>query len=590
MAPVNPLARRKVEQTVRPAPDPLSQFVANVKGYTAERAHGGLTTMRNQPSQLETTMDAMGVPVSAAREGMGLAQLLTSGSGGLGQALGQLLWNNPGDQRPARLGDVAEMLTPIPGAEKVVKGVGLARGAANDLLRPRIARAAEEAAQVVAEAPKPAAPAPKVLYRGGAPFDPEHPGPTFFTEHQPAAESYRDMHNDRYSSPGVVQRAHVTIKNPAPEHVVKAEAQKLGIDTEADHNLTANAFHPDLYGSDSQALVSRLKSMGYDGTVLPDMSYGKYDNQLHPAHIPFDNASQVKILPEEQATIPTGPKAGFNTWQREGSNAKQMLPADWRPPSSDQGLWKMVERDPNSIDQAVKDTTADLSRRGLLKGLAGTAVATPFLAKIAEQAAPKAIEAAAPAAESAVTHGASYGAHMQAANRWQNVADMIDNGAPKAAIDQATIDAAEATHAAHNHSVLSAPDAFGTPEIGGHGVHLGYNDTGKDFANTILQNMDRHSPYMAARDAATLAEIHEGAAEEHMLYGNADEIHQNYSPEDAARANIGWGATGDSVASKVYGPNGGVVTTTFDPKSNQFVHTHTPWEGEPEESGRAEEW
>lgn len=227
-----------------------------------------------------------GLSMTESRDPMALAEIAAS------NALG------------GRLGQAVTSRFVAPAVSRYVTGPAgkLTQRVVNGLIAPRVAREAGEMA---------GAAAPKVLYRGGAPFDPAHPGPSFFSEHPDVAASYKSMHEDQYPTPGVVQRAHVAIKNPAPEHVVLQEAKKLGIDTAADHNLTSNAFHRDLYGDAAGQLAQNLKAQGYDGTILPDMAYGsgRFNSELHPAHIPFDNASQVHILPEGEQLPNPGRRA-----------------------------------------------------------------------------------------------------------------------------------------------------------------------------------------------------------------------------------------------------------------------------------------
>lgn len=151
--PVNDLMRKRAATYVGPAQSTPSRVVNEVKGYTAQRAHEGLQTIRSgaNPSMLDTIMGAMGVPVSGLKMAGGAMQTALSPIGGLGQTLGHEMWPDPGDPRAGRLGDLAEAVTPVPG-EKIAEGLNFTRTAANALLRrggPAVRSAMEEASPVL---------------------------------------------------------------------------------------------------------------------------------------------------------------------------------------------------------------------------------------------------------------------------------------------------------------------------------------------------------------------------------------------------------------------------------------------------------
>lgn len=151
--PVNDLMRKRAASYVGPAQSTPSRVVNEVKGYTAQRAHEGLQTIRSgaNPSMLDTIMGAMGVPVSGLKMAGGAMQTALSPVGGLGETLGHEMWPDPGDPRAGRLGSLAEAVTPVPG-EKIAEGLNFTRTAANALLRrggPVVRSAMEEASPVL---------------------------------------------------------------------------------------------------------------------------------------------------------------------------------------------------------------------------------------------------------------------------------------------------------------------------------------------------------------------------------------------------------------------------------------------------------
>lgn len=191
--------------TVRSAPDPFTQFAANVEGYTRDRAHQGLDTIRraaSAPPDLSDAFSVFGITPRVAKEVGGAVGVLTSPGGGVGDAVGTSMWNNPGDPRGRRLGDLAQALTPI-GPGKVVEGVTdaakLTRGAANGLMRPYFAR---RTAQMAEEA---ASPSFAPLSRATSP----NVGSSV-TPHQQAAAAWEkvdDLHQRGETDPGVLMAA-----------------------------------------------------------------------------------------------------------------------------------------------------------------------------------------------------------------------------------------------------------------------------------------------------------------------------------------------------------------------------------------------
>lgn len=191
--------------TVRSAPNPFTQFAANVEGYTRDRAHQGLDTIRraaSAPPDLSDAFSVFGITPRVAKEVGGAVGVLTSPGGGVGDAVGTSMWNNPGDPRGRRLGDLAQALTPI-GPGKVVKGVTdaakLTRGAANGLMRPYFAR---RTAQMAEEA---ASPSFAPLSRATSP----NVGSSV-TPHQQAAAAWEkvdDLHQRGETDPGVLMAA-----------------------------------------------------------------------------------------------------------------------------------------------------------------------------------------------------------------------------------------------------------------------------------------------------------------------------------------------------------------------------------------------
>ena len=63
--------------------------------------------------------------------------------------------------------------------------------------------------------------------------------------------------------------------------------------------------------------------------------------------------------------------------------------------------------------------------------------------------------------------------------------------------------------------------------------------------------------------------------EQAMLDAHVAEIERVYGKEAAKTANIGWGWAEGSIASKIYGPKGGVCTTTYDEETGEIEgHDH----------------
>lgn len=127
----------------------------------------------------------------------------------------------------------------------------------------------------------------EIVYRGGAPFNPDFEGPSFFTPDKTAAQTYADEHAARFGTPGELQQTTLSIKNPAPQDVVLKEAKKLGLETNL---LPASIFDPVLQGkgggTEVRQLMENLKRQGYDGTILDDLPFGP--GQPMKTHIPFD--------------------------------------------------------------------------------------------------------------------------------------------------------------------------------------------------------------------------------------------------------------------------------------------------------------
>jgi hypothetical protein len=110
---------------------------------------------------------------------------------------------------------------------------------------------------------------------------------TYHTTDRDMAESYKQMYNDRFGEGGEVHSKRVTIANPAPQHVIEAESNKLGMENQ--FYTPASVFDNNLHDDHQvKALVERLKSKGYDGAVLQDISYGAGgEGKEEMAHITF---------------------------------------------------------------------------------------------------------------------------------------------------------------------------------------------------------------------------------------------------------------------------------------------------------------
>jgi hypothetical protein len=97
---------------------------------------------------------------------------------------------------------------------------------------------------------------------------------TYYTTSEEMAKSYAEMYNDRFGSGGDVHRATISLNNPAPEKLVNKEADRIGIDHSG--YTPASIFDQNLHGKKAVfALVKSLKNLGYDGTILGDIAYGK---------------------------------------------------------------------------------------------------------------------------------------------------------------------------------------------------------------------------------------------------------------------------------------------------------------------------
>lgn len=133
------------------------------------------------------------------------------------------------------------------------------------------------------------------LYRGGAPFDPAHPGPSFLTPDKEAAGTYVDMHADRFGTPGVVEQFTDNLGMPADQAIVEQAARRAGIDLE--QGTPASWFDTNLQDPEAiQALIGDLKSQGFDHARLPDIPYGGASREIE-AVIPLDNKAMVPYTP-----------------------------------------------------------------------------------------------------------------------------------------------------------------------------------------------------------------------------------------------------------------------------------------------------
>lgn len=140
---------------------------------------------------------------------------------------------------------------------------------------------------------------PLTVYHGGAPFDPNHPGPTFFAPSEDIAHSYATSdYATGEGRPQYVTAAHVSINNPAREEQVLQAAKDI------DHpggfkniEFHGEYFDQGMHGEDAvAALKARLQGMGHDGVILPDTGAGGSLNDRVHAYIPFDNKNQVHVI------------------------------------------------------------------------------------------------------------------------------------------------------------------------------------------------------------------------------------------------------------------------------------------------------
>ncbi len=156
-AAAKPAAADKPTTSAKAAPDPVSGFLADVKGETATRYHEAAENYRAR-NKNATDLDSLN-PVRAVQDVGDLASMAVSPLGGVGDAIGRRVdptFGKPGSKggEQKKYGDLAEMVTPWPG-EKLLEGARAAKGAvtgAVDALKG--ARAAKIAPEVSAAAGK----------------------------------------------------------------------------------------------------------------------------------------------------------------------------------------------------------------------------------------------------------------------------------------------------------------------------------------------------------------------------------------------------------------------------------------------------
>lgn len=155
-------------------------------------------------------------------------------------------------------------------------------------------------------APKP----DEVFYHGGN--DPllGEKDAHYFTSDKSVARDFRAgyYHNTELSPAELKKRkvhaVNITIKSAAPTILVRTEAAKLGVKLkDFPENVTATLLDRSL-NPKAPELIKKLKSLGYDGAILPDaMSDGSdvFLNHLvkHRSHIVFDK-SQIKPIKEKK--------------------------------------------------------------------------------------------------------------------------------------------------------------------------------------------------------------------------------------------------------------------------------------------------
>jgi hypothetical protein len=126
---------------------------------------------------------------------------------------------------------------------------------------------------------------------------------TYHSEDKELADSYVKMSNDRFGSGGALHESKITIRNPAPEHVVNALAKVHGIDNES--YTPASAFDAEIHGREAvNGLVTDLKARGHDGAILNDVAYGS--QREGKAYITFGKTETPKAAPPIQWEMKKG--------------------------------------------------------------------------------------------------------------------------------------------------------------------------------------------------------------------------------------------------------------------------------------------
>lgn len=161
---------------------------------------------------------------------------------------------------------------------------------------------------------------PITAYRGGAKFDPSHPTPSFFTSDEDAARSYIGMHEERYGTPGVLEKFNLNIRNPLDLSAdirpdIVELARKAGVAEEnIDWGTTSSWFDHSLNppGS-SERLIKMLRERGYDGVKTMDVPWSgsaREEGKYIDAFIPFDNSAATPFslaASGRQSRIPEDP-------------------------------------------------------------------------------------------------------------------------------------------------------------------------------------------------------------------------------------------------------------------------------------------
>lgn len=295
--PVNSLIRNQKYGTIGPAPDPVTQFAANVRGNVTQRAHEGLQEIRQAATAAPDLSDAFsvfGVSPRTLKEVGGAMGVLTSPVSGTGDTVGASMWNNPGDPRPHRLGDLTGALTPLPPIGKAVEGT-------NTLLRgSRVAAKAVEDAS---------------LLRTVAPIS--HPSSTAstVTPHQTAAAAWEKLGDLRQKGAPAQQLLDANNDAVLKSRALGVPVQGTTSDMVASHLQPAQASKPNfvqrLMTDQSGSFPARPGSFQYTRGNEPDPAWdhtggGEGRPQLYdPNYDPLRNAAQ-DLLGDGRVAYPSG--------------------------------------------------------------------------------------------------------------------------------------------------------------------------------------------------------------------------------------------------------------------------------------------